>query len=102
MATMRRAFGSVEMFATGQEEKRDNLILVARPRDGPWGPAPLDVPGPDGDRLRLASLFKYRCALADSAVIFTDEWHPVDWLDRANRLEWRRDAMEFMRRYGGL
>ena len=99
-ATLKRAFGSVEMFALGKTGERDNLAMVARPEAGPWGAVPTDVPGPPEERGKLPHLLEYQKPIPPSDKVFTDDWHPLDWLDRLTRQEWRQDAMQFMNQYG--
>ncbi len=100
-ATLRRAFESVEVFALGPAGERDNLVLVAKGSGVAWDKAPTDIPGPSPEeQAKLAHLMDYRRTLPDTDVVFTDDWHPLDWLDRKTRLQWRRDALSFTRQSG--
>jgi hypothetical protein len=99
-STLKTAFPDVEVFATGKAGERDNLTFAARTGLRAWGPVPKDVPVAEegGDDFRHFTDF--RCDLKPTQVVFTDDWHPADWMDRQSRLQWRREALEVSDKLG--
>jgi spermidine synthase len=99
-AGMRTAFPQVDVFAVGHEESRDNLAFVARPQTGTWAPVPADLPCPEDQADAIRRFTDHRRSLKEGARVFTDDWHPADWLDRENRLQWRRESLRLFRDAG--
>lgn len=97
LAGMRTAFGQVDVFAVGAEGSRDNLAFVARPQPGSWGSVPTDIPCPSEEAEAIRRFADHRVILREGARVFTDDWHPADWLDRENRLQWRRESLRIFR-----
>ncbi len=98
--TLQRDFAQVELYALGEPHKRDNLILVARSTPTAWGPVPRGIPGPPDITAKFSALSSYKQSLPSSDQVFRDDWHPADWMDRHSRSGWRKEALEFMNRYG--
>jgi spermidine synthase len=93
--SLRSIFGTVDVFMIGKRGDMSNFVLVARTRGGAWGPAPKivwDDPGivakVMGSRIQTGDYFPFR---------FTDDYCPVDWLDRVARYRWRRESVQLMK-----
>jgi spermidine synthase len=92
-AGLRKAFGAVDLFAMGPEGERDNLAIIARASERVWASAPGDLRVPDQEADKLGRFLEFRRPVREIATVFTDDWHPADWLDRENRLQWRKHSM---------
>lgn len=97
LAGMKTVFGQVDVFAVGAEGARDNLAFVARPQPGSWGSVPTDIPCPSEEAEAVRRFADHRVILREGARVFTDDWHPADWLDRENRLQWRQESLRIFR-----
>lgn len=94
------AFPSVSLFASGDDGARDNLIFVGRGQSLAWGPVLDESAWPPSETGRIRRALSSPRPLPAGEALLTDDWHPVDWLDRANRLSWREEAKRVYLRAG--
>jgi hypothetical protein len=90
-ATLKSVFPSVEVFGTGENRSFANFIFVARRRAGGWDPAP-ETLWADSRILKAADLLEKRIQLDEPyPFLITDDYCPLEWLDRETRFMSRKE-----------
>lgn len=96
LATLEKVFPSVEAFSLSPGSHLDNFTIVARLEKGAWSPAP-DVRWGYDKRTTLAKLLGNRFQPeAPYPFVFTDDYCPLEWLDRETRYKWRKESLKSM------
>jgi spermidine synthase len=90
---MEVSFPSVEVFASGKPGELNNLIIVARTQPGPYSGVPsFETSGKEP--LTLADVLKDRVEIGEPYQgRLTDEYAPVEWLERRVRFVWRKEML---------
>jgi spermidine synthase len=95
-STLKTVFSSVETFSTGAKGDLSNFIIVARTNPGSWNPVS-DVAWGKGNVVSLKTLLNSRVQPGTPyTFLFTDDFCPLDWLDRKTRFTWRKDSVSLM------
>jgi spermidine synthase len=97
LATLRTSFAAVQAFSTQETGDLVNVIVVARKTEGPWAPSREVVYGEGRSEALSDVLAREVRAAKPLERLFTDDWCPVDYLDRELRFAWRREKIEAMR-----
>jgi hypothetical protein len=96
ISTLGSVFPSVETFSTGAKGDLSNFIIVARTTPGSWEPVP-DVAWGKGNLVSLKTILNGRVQPGTPySFLFTDDYCPLDWLDRKTRFAWRKDSVSLM------
>ena len=92
---LRTSFPEVDLLATGRPNMLNNLILVATSEPRRLAPVPPVETGAD-ETMTLDAILKDRIVLAEPyPVRLTDEYAPLEWLDRKVRYAWRREMLAY-------
>lgn len=92
---LRTSFEKVDVFAAGQPDRLNNLIVVALPSAREYAKIPpvetsaeevTDLSAILADRIDLAEPYPSR---------LTDDHAPLEWLDRRVRFAWRKEMLDY-------
>ena len=95
-ATLRQVFPSVDLFLSGEKDRLSNFIITARMQDGPWTPTD-DIPWEQDKTVAYKEIMANRFEPGKPyAFLFTDDYCPLEWLDRQTRFQWRTKCIALM------
>jgi spermidine synthase len=89
-ATLRAVYPSVDVFTSGSPGTLSNFCVVARARGGNWDTTLKTVWGGGTDQ--VVNYLQNPVKLGEAyAFLFTDDYCPLDWLNRAMRFQVRKE-----------
>lgn len=96
LATLKSVFPTADAYLVADSGRLANIAVISRMKAGEWAPT-ADVPWALGGNITLSRVLSNHMKTAEPyPFLFTDDYCPLDFLDREVRFAWRREKIKAM------